>query len=268
MKRKLKICFSDVNPYTKSTTRAFISDLILDSIIIRYDFIERYKSKVDTQNKILTIFYVTVKFLDIRPSEEETSKLEQNAIKTEINPTSKKKPTSQSTCIKIVEKQKEKVFGELGKFPKYKHSIKLLEGEHDNLNKRAKPFRFSVDELQILKDKIDELLSKGIISHSTSNICSPGFLVNKGKVEKRLVIDYTTVNKASAPDHFPLPSTISILNQLQAKRHFSKGDLSNGYFHVELGETTKVLTSFVDPQDQFQFNRLPFGLSSGPQVLQ
>ncbi|GFW02675.1 transposon Tf2-9 polyprotein [Trichonephila clavipes] len=45
-------------------------------------------------------------------------------------------------------------------------------------------------------------------------------------------------------------------------------DLKNGFFHVDVNEDCKHLTSFVVPDGQFEFNKVPFGLSTSPSVFQ
>ncbi|GFW70935.1 retrovirus-related Pol polyprotein from transposon 17.6 [Trichonephila clavipes] len=45
-------------------------------------------------------------------------------------------------------------------------------------------------------------------------------------------------------------------------------DLKNGFFHVDVNEDSKHLISFVVPDRQFQFNKVPFGLSTSPSVFQ
>ena len=112
------------------------------------------------------------------------------------------------------------------------------------------------------------MLKEGIITPSTSNICSAAFLVGKKNGKKRLVVYYTAINKVNKPDHYPLPIVSTILNQLQEREIFSKLDLTSGYFHVKLHPDTIPISSFVVPQGVYAFKRLPFGLSSGPQAFQ
>ncbi|GFT35940.1 transposon Ty3-I Gag-Pol polyprotein [Trichonephila clavipes] len=45
-------------------------------------------------------------------------------------------------------------------------------------------------------------------------------------------------------------------------------DLKNRFFYVDFNEDYKHLTSFVVPDGQFEFNKVPFGLSTSPSVFQ
>ncbi|GFY54624.1 retrovirus-related Pol polyprotein from transposon 17.6 [Trichonephila inaurata madagascariensis] len=45
-------------------------------------------------------------------------------------------------------------------------------------------------------------------------------------------------------------------------------DLRNGFFHVDVDEDCRKYTSFIVPDRQFEFNKVPFGLSTSPGVFQ
>ncbi|GFW05707.1 retrovirus-related Pol polyprotein from transposon 17.6 [Trichonephila clavipes] len=44
--------------------------------------------------------------------------------------------------------------------------------------------------------------------------------------------------------------------------------LRNGFFHVDVDEDCRKYTSFIVPDGQFEFNKVPFGLSTSPGVFQ
>ncbi|GBM47270.1 hypothetical protein AVEN_61376-1 [Araneus ventricosus] len=60
-------------------------------------------------------------------------------------------------------------------------------------------------------------------------------------------------------DRFPLPLIEDVLDKLQDAKVYSTLDLKNGFFHVEVNEDYKHFTSFVVPDGQFEFNKVPFG---------
>ena len=55
---------------------------------------------------------------------------------------------------------------------------------------------------------------------------------------------------------------------LAGGRYFSKLDLSNAYLQIELEEELKKLVTINTPKGLFQYNRLPFGISSAPAIFQ
>ncbi|GFU32434.1 hypothetical protein TNCV_338011 [Trichonephila clavipes] len=69
-------------------------------------------------------------------------------------------------------------------------------------------------------------------------------------------------------DRFPLPLIEDVLDRLQGAKVYTTLDLKNGFFHVDVNEDCKHLTSFVVPDGQFEFNKVPFGLSTIPSVFQ
>ena len=51
-------------------------------------------------------------------------------------------------------------------------------------------------------------------------------------------------------------------------RLFTKFDTNGGLWQVPLDEQSRLLTTFVTPFGQYCFNRLPFGISSAPEIFQ
>lgn len=69
-------------------------------------------------------------------------------------------------------------------------------------------------------------------------------------------------------DRFPLPLIEDQLDRLQDATIFSTIDLKNGFFHVPVEESSRKYTSFVTHSGQYQFLKVPFGLSNSPGVFQ
>lgn len=76
------------------------------------------------------------------------------------------------------------------------------------------------------------------------------------------------MNKVILQDCFPLPLIEDQLDCLQNAKVFSTLDLENGFFHVPVSESSRKYTSFVTHSGQYQFKRVPFGLSNSPSVFQ
>ncbi|GFX19432.1 retrovirus-related Pol polyprotein from transposon 412 [Trichonephila clavipes] len=69
-------------------------------------------------------------------------------------------------------------------------------------------------------------------------------------------------------DKFPLPIIEDVLDTLQEAKVYSTLDLRNGFFHVDVDEDCRKYTSFIVLDGQFEFNKVPFGLSTSPGVFQ
>ena len=49
---------------------------------------------------------------------------------------------------------------------------------------------------------------------------------------------------------------------------FSKLDANSGFWQIPLAEESRSLTTFVTPFGRYHFNKLPFGISSAPELFQ
>ncbi|GFY12607.1 hypothetical protein TNCV_2447981 [Trichonephila clavipes] len=83
-----------------------------------------------------------------------------------------------------------------------------------------------------------------------------------------MCIDYRKLNQKLVKDKFPLPIIEDVLDTLQEAKVYSTLDLRNGFFHVDVDEDCRKYTSFIVPDGQFEFNKVPFGLSTSPGVFQ
>ncbi|GFS98476.1 retrovirus-related Pol polyprotein from transposon 17.6 [Trichonephila clavipes] len=83
-----------------------------------------------------------------------------------------------------------------------------------------------------------------------------------------MCIDYRKLNQKLVKDKFPLPIIEDVLNTLQEVKVYSTLDLRNGFFHVDVDEDCRKYTSFIVPDGQFEFSKVPFGLSTSSGVFQ
>ncbi|GFS52519.1 retrovirus-related Pol polyprotein from transposon 297 [Trichonephila inaurata madagascariensis] len=83
-----------------------------------------------------------------------------------------------------------------------------------------------------------------------------------------MCIDYRKLNQKLVKDKFPLPLIEDVLDTLQEAKVYSTLYLRNGFFHVDVDEDCRKYTSFIVPDGQFEFNKVPFGLSTSPGVFQ
>ncbi|GFX07909.1 retrovirus-related Pol polyprotein from transposon 412 [Trichonephila clavipes] len=130
------------------------------------------------------------------------------------------------------------------------------------------PRRLAFSERQEVNKQIEEWLNEGIIRPSSSKYASTIVMVKKKDESSRMCIDYRKLNQKLLKDKFPLPIIEDVLDTLQDAKVYSTLDLRNGFFHVDVDENCRKYTSFIVPDGQFEFNKVPFGLSTSPGVFQ
>lgn len=102
---------------------------------------------------------------------------------------------------------------------------------------------------------------------------SPLVLVPKGEKDFRIVMDYREVNKRIIREPYPLPQLDRIWAEIppagSGKRlYLTVLDLSEAFFHIEIDEKVRHVTTFMTAGGLMRFRRLPFGLCISPELFQ
>ena len=122
--------------------------------------------------------------------------------------------------------------------------------------------------MDVFKEEIKRLINEGIIRTSKSVFSSPSFLLKKKSGKPRLIIDFRELNKFTLEDNFPFPALEDLFVGLKEARYFSQLDLGNGYYQIPIAKEDQWKTSFTTPFGQYEFIRMPFGLSTAPRIFQ
>ncbi|GFW65231.1 retrovirus-related Pol polyprotein from transposon 297 [Trichonephila clavipes] len=130
------------------------------------------------------------------------------------------------------------------------------------------PRRLPFTGRDIVDKQIDEWTQNGVIEPCSSAYASQVLVVHKKDGSPRVCIDFRKLNRVLVKDHYPLTLIEDILDKLQETRVFSTIDLRNGFFHVPVNKQSRPYTSFVTQNDQFQFLKMPFRLSTCPSTCQ
>ena len=88
------------------------------------------------------------------------------------------------------------------------------------------------------------------------------------KDDLRICLDMRQVNKAVLREHYPLPTFEELLHKLLECKIFSKLDIKQAYYQLELDESCRHITTFITPLGLMRYKRLLFGLSSAPEIFQ
>ena len=127
-------------------------------------------------------------------------------------------------------------------------------------------FRYSPKEMDEIKEQVDFLLRKGLITESSSPFGAPVLFVPKPNGTLRMCIDYRALNKATIKNKWPIPKIDTLLDQLQGATLFSAIDLQQGYYQLKIDQADCDKTAFVTPLGLYEFMVLPFGLANAPAI--
>ena len=121
-----------------------------------------------------------------------------------------------------------------------------------------------------VKAELQRMEDMGVISRVTepTDWCAPMVPVVKPNGSVRICVDLKKLNQSVKRAHFPLPTIDDSLARLSGAQYFSALDTASGFWQVPLSPECAPLTTFITPFGRFQFHRLPFGITSAPEIFQ
>lgn len=167
--------------------------------------------------------------------------------------------------VNIFQKDKE-LFEGVGDIKMHPSEIKLKEGaEPKTVPCRKIPFKLQ-DKVKAELKKLENLNIIAKIDEPTEWV-NPIVIVNKPHGEIRPCLDPLYLNKAVLRQYYKLPSFEEVVAEIHGATIFSKLDANKGFYQIRLSDESSKLTTFITPQGRYRFLRLPFGLSSAPEIF-
>ena len=157
------------------------------------------------------------------------------------------------------------VFNGLGRLP-CKHALQLKENAQPVIQSaRRVPFRLR----DKLKFTLQSMESEGTIAkvRQATDWVHPIVNILKPDGSLRICLDPTQLNKNLKREHFALPTASEIFAKLSKSRVFTTLDATSGFLQIELDEASSLLTTFATPFGRYRFLRLPYGISSSPEIF-
>ena len=130
--------------------------------------------------------------------------------------------------------------------------------------------RVPIPLLPALEAELQRMESHNIIERVTDAIdwCSPMVAVPKKNNKLRICVDLKHLNQSVVRSKHILPVLDDVLHKLSGATVFSKVDASSGFWQIPLDKDSSALTTFITPFGRYKFLRLPFGITSAPELFQ
>ena len=125
-------------------------------------------------------------------------------------------------------------------------------------------------KLRALTGEIEKHLENGVISpieFSANQYVSRVFTVQKPSGDFRMIIDLKNLNNFVNKIHFRMENKETIQNLLAKNDYMVSIDLRDAFFTIPLHEESKKYAVFQFKDQRFQYNVLPFGLTSSPRIF-
>jgi RNase H-like domain found in reverse transcriptase/Reverse transcriptase (RNA-dependent DNA polymerase)/Integrase zinc binding domain/Integrase core domain len=131
---------------------------------------------------------------------------------------------------------------------------------------RTPPFKFR----EQIEKELSILCEQGVLKPvNYSEFASPIVCVPKSDGNVRICGDFkATINKYLHADHYPLPRIDDVLASLAGCSVFCVIDLEGAYQQLEMAEGSKKYVTINTHKGLFEFQRLPFGVSTAPAIFQ
>jgi len=132
----------------------------------------------------------------------------------------------------------------------------------------GKLYPLSPDELELLKEYLDEMLKNEKIRPSKSSTGGTIFVAKQANGKLRIVIDYRGLNAITIKDKYPLPLMTILMEQVGTTQIISKLDLKLGFNLLCIAEGDEWKIAFKTRYGLYEFTVMSFGLTNVASVFQ
>ena len=147
----------------------------------------------------------------------------------------------------------------------YDHKIELIPGKQHGFGPL---YGMSQNELKVLRNYLEDHLSKGFIRASSSPVASPVIFVKKPGGGLRFCVDYRALNAVTVKNRYPIPLIQETLSRLSKAKYYTKLDIIAAFNRLRIAEGDEWLTAFRTRYGLFEYLVMPFGLANAPSTFQ
>ena len=129
-------------------------------------------------------------------------------------------------------------------------------------------YPFSLTELEVLRQWLEEQLQKGFIQVSKSPAGAPILFVPEKDDTLRLYVDYRGLNTVTVKNRYPLPFINEIMDRVQGAQFFNKIDLKDAYYRIRIHPGDEWKTAFRTRYGHYEFLVVSIGLTNALAAFQ
>ena len=131
------------------------------------------------------------------------------------------------------------------------------------------PRRVPVPLRERIKAKLHDMVMRDIITPVTEPTAWVSSMLVVVKPEKlRICIDPRNLNGAICREHYQMPTIEKLATRLTNAKKFTVMDAKDGFWQKRLDTESSYKPTVNSPFGRFRWNRMPFGISSAPEVWQ
>lgn len=123
--------------------------------------------------------------------------------------------------------------------------------------------------MEEVKQELTSMEQKGIVKKiiEPTPSCSEMVVVKqRGKI--RICVDPVELNKVLIRQNYRLKTLEEIVAHVRGAKRFTLLDLKKGFWQMKVSEHTKKVLTFSTPWSRYCFKRVPFGITTVPEVFQ